>query len=69
MLDIYALTYDVRWYKSETNAGCNMILSKWPSYVYESEMSIDDSSRTLVLLEPINGINGVPFLLANLNLD
>lgn len=46
-----------------------MILTKWPSYVYECELLIEDRSSTLIVLEPINGINGLPILLANLNLD
>lgn len=49
--------------------GCNLILTRWPSYVYDSPLTLTDYSRNLVILEPVYGINQKPLIIGNLNLD
>ncbi len=46
-----------------------MILSRWPSYVYVSPLSLENPSKNIIIVEPINGINGKPILITSLNLD
>lgn len=45
------------------------MLTRWPSYVYECPLSDEDPSKSCLILEPINGINGVPQLVVSLSLD
>ncbi len=68
-MEQYGVSFDSRWYKAEEDYAGNVILSKWPSYVYDTQLSEQDPSRSLVIVEPINGINGKPILFGNLNLD
>jgi hypothetical protein len=75
-LKYYSFTYD----GFPQSAG-NAVLTKIPSYVYNMPLvtsqpsdalkgdyngtMANSSSVTLTILEPLNGINGVPILIAN----
>ena len=70
LIRIYGLTFDKKWYQTALPyQECNMIITRWPSYVYEARLSDSQNFKSLYVVEVVNGINKVPILIASVNLD